>query len=68
MLSRVIKFHGHYLEILFVGLIACLLIDEHMFSQIRSMYYFIGIDDPLFVATNVDRSVCMHMALGALQR
>ena len=30
--------------------------------------YTVGKHEPLFVATNVDRSDCVYMAIGALQR
>ena len=42
------------------------LIVEHMFSQIHSIYT--GVHGPLFVATNVDRSDCVHIAIRTLQR
>ena len=53
-------------EFLLCRLVACLFVSEHMFSQIRSMYA--GIDVPLFMATDADRSGCVHMVVGALQR
>ena len=34
--------------------VACLFVGEHMFSPIQSMY--VGKLDPLFLATNLDRS------------
>ena len=42
--------------------VACLFVDEHMFSPIRSIY--VGMLDPLFLATNLDRS---DMFIDALQ-
>lgn len=42
------------------------LLTDIVFSLIRSIY--LGIHDPLFVATNVDRSYCVHMVIGALHR
>ena len=52
--------------ILFVSVdraVTCLFVGEHMFSQIRSIY--VGMHDPLFVATTLDLS---DMVLNALQR
>ena len=48
-------------EFLLCRLIACLFVDEHMMQACKYI-------DPLFVATNVDRSDCVHMVIGALQR
>ena len=41
-------------------------VGEHMFSQIRPA--LLGVHDPLFMATNVDRSDCVHVSLSTLQR
>ena len=48
------------------SLIALLFVGENMFSQIQSMYK--GIYEPLFVATNVDRSDCVHISVDTLHR
>ena len=53
-------------EFLLCRLVACLFVSEHMFSQIRSMYA--GIHETLFMATNADRSDCVHMVVGALRQ
>ena len=54
-------------EFLLCRLVTCLFVSKHIFSQIRSMYA--GIDEPVFMAaTNADRSDCVHMLIGALQR
>ena len=63
----VLRIHGVYL----CWLAACLLAVERIFSQIlydRYMYMQVQYDDPLFVEANADRSDCVHIANGALQR
>ena len=47
-------------------LIAYLFVGEHTFSQIPPIY--VGILEPLFVATDIDRSDYVHMVLRALHR
>jgi len=49
-------------------LVVCLFVRErtHMFLRIQSMY--VGVQDSLFVAANVDDFNCLRMALGPLPR
>ena len=42
---------------------------EILCVSVDILYDFtVGVHDALFVATNVDRSNCLHIALGAVQR
>ena len=64
-MTVVIIFHDH-IAWLILWMIACLFVGQQMFLQLT----VIDVDThgPLFVATDAERSDCVHMLLGALQR